>query len=270
LRPRIAVTTTLGVGGSHQLPAVKLNVQYVTAVEEPGGTALLVTPAHDADSIRALVAMCHGLLLTGGEDVDPARYGQAPHPALGSVTPARDEAELTALDEALRLRMPVLAVCRGVQLLNVALGGTLFQDLPSQRPGPVVHEQEAPVAHRWHGATVREGSRLHAMFGVSSLFINSFHHQGIDRLADGLAASVWAEDGLVEGVEGTDHPWMYGVQWHPERGEARARTDARDPDRRLLWAFVEAARRFAEPDADGEWTRTLRASAGGARRAAGG
>lgn len=270
MRPRIAVTTTLGVGGSHQLPAVKLNVQYVTGVEAPGATALLVTPAHDEASIRALVGMSHGLLLTGGEDVEPRRYGQEPHPALGSVTPVRDEAELTALDEAMRLRLPVLAICRGVQLLNVALGGTLYQDLPSQRPGGLVHEQAAPVAHRWHGATVREGSRLHGIFGVRELFINSFHHQGIDRLADGLAASVWAEDGLVEGVEGTDHPWLFGVQWHPERGEAHARADERDPDRRLLWAFVDAARRHAQAQADGELPRPLRAEAGGARRAAGG
>jgi putative glutamine amidotransferase len=246
LRPLIAVTTTMGSGGSHQLPAVKLNVQYVTAVEEPGGTALLVTPAHDEASVAAIVGMAHGLLLTGGEDVDPARYGQAPHAELGHVTPSRDAVELAALSEALRRGIPVLAICRGLQLLNVALGGTLFQDLPAQRPGPLVHEQEAPVGHRWHGATVEPDSGLQAIFGTGELFINSFHHQGIDRLAPGLRATVWAEDGLVEGVEGTDHAWMYGVQWHPERGEAEAPRDQRDPDRRLLWEFVDAARRFME------------------------
>jgi putative glutamine amidotransferase len=246
LRPLIAVTTTMGIGGSHQLPAVKLNVQYVTAVEEPGGAALLVTPAHDEASIAAIVQMAHGLLLTGGEDVDPARYGQEPHPELGHVTPARDAMETVALQEALRRGIPVLAICRGLQLLNVALGGTLFQDLPSLRPGALVHEQEAPVGHRWHAARADPESGLHAIFGTGELFINSFHHQGIDRLAPGLRAAVWASDGLVEGVEASDHAWMYGVQWHPERGEAEVPADQRDPDRRLLWAFVDAARRFME------------------------
>ncbi|MDB4949687.1 MAG: putative glutamine amidotransferase [Gemmatimonadetes bacterium] len=246
MRPLIAVTTTLGSGGSHQLPAVKLNVQYVTAVEEPGGTAVLVTPAHDADSVAGIVGMAHGLLLTGGEDVEPRLYGQEPHPGLGHVTPARDATELAALREAMRRGIPILAICRGIQLVNAALGGTLYQDLPAQRPGPIVHEQEAPVAHRWHGATVAEGSGLRHIFGTGELFINSFHHQGIDRLAPGLEATVRAEDGLVEGVEGTDHPWLYGVQWHPERGEAEAAGDERDPDRRLLWAFIDAARRFME------------------------
>jgi putative glutamine amidotransferase len=244
LRPLIAVTTTLGTGGSHQLPAVKLNVQYVTAVEEPGGAALLVTPAHDPETVRAIVGMAHGLLLTGGEDVDPRRYGQEPHPSVGDVTPARDAMEMAALDEALRRGIPVLAICRGIQLLNVALGGTLLQDLPSERPGPIIHEQDAPVGHRWHRATVQADSGLHRVFGSDALFINSFHHQGIDRLGEGLAATVWAEDGLVEGVEGTEHPWLYGVQWHPERGEAETPSDQRDPDRRLLWAFVAAARAF--------------------------
>jgi putative glutamine amidotransferase len=245
LRPLIVVTTTLAPGGSHNLPSVRLNVQYVTAVEEPGGSALLLTPAHDAASAQRLVEVAHALVLTGGEDVDPARYGQAPHPELSTVNAARDEIELVALAAALRRGMPVLAICRGMQLLNVALGGTLYQDLPSQRPRGVLHEQTAPVSQRWHQAAVQQGSGLAGIFGTRELFINSFHHQGIDRLAPGLAATVWAEDGLVEGVEGSGSGWLYGVQWHPERGEAQAPTDERDPDRRLFWALVQAAREFA-------------------------
>ncbi len=246
MRPLIVVTTPIRPGGSHGLPQVQLNAQYVAAVEEPGGTALLATPAHDEESVRRLVGMAHALVLTGGEDVDPARYGQEPHPALGSVNLPRDAMELAALEAALERRLPVLAICRGLQLLNVALGGTLFQDLPAQRPGRVHHEQTAPWSHRWHGARVEPGSALHAVFGTGELFINSFHHQGIDRLAPGLEATVLAEDGLVEGVEATEYPWVYGVQWHPERGEAESPGDERDPDRRLFWALVRAAREFAE------------------------
>jgi putative glutamine amidotransferase len=248
LRPLIVVTTTLAPG-SHDLPAVRLNVQYVTAVEEPGGTAVLLSPGHDCASVERLVELAHGLVLTGGEDVAPGLYGQEPHPELGSVNPLRDEIELAALNAALRRGIPILAICRGMQMLNVALGGTLYQDLPSQRGGEVVHEQTAPVTHRWHHADVKPGSGLEAIFGTRELFINSFHHQGVDRLAPSLEATVWAEDGLVEGVEGTEHPWMYGVQWHPERGEAESPADERDPDRRLLWAFVQAAREFAEAGA---------------------
>jgi putative glutamine amidotransferase len=247
LRPLIVVTTTLGPGGLHNLPQARLNVQYITAVEEPGGTALLLTPGHDQASVARLVGIAHGLVLSGGEDVEPGRYGQEPHPALGSVNAVRDAVELAALAEALRRRIPVLAICRGIQLLNVGMGGTLFQDIPSQLGGDVLHEQTAPVGARWHHASVREGSRMEKVLGVRELFINSFHHQAIDRVAPGLEATVFAEDGIVEGVEGTDHPWMYGVQWHPERGEAASAPDEqRDPDRRLFWAFVHAARDFAQ------------------------
>jgi gamma-glutamyl-gamma-aminobutyrate hydrolase PuuD len=245
LRPLIVVTTTLGAGGSYNLPAVRLNVQYVTAVEEPGGTAVLLTPGHDAESVERLVGIAHGLVLTGGEDVDPALYGQEPHPKLETVNPARDQVELAALRAALARGIPVLAICRGIQLLNVALGGTLYQDLPSQRGGDLLHEQDAPVGHRWHHAMVEAGSGVETILGTRELFINSFHHQGIDRLAPSLRAVVWASDGLVEGVEGKEHPWLFGVQWHPERGEAESPADERDPDRRLFWAFVRAAREFA-------------------------
>ena len=245
MRPLIVVTTTLAPAGSHNLPSVRLNVQYITAVEQPGGTAVLLTPAHDSDSVRHLVEVAHGLVLTGGEDVAPALYGQDPHPELGGINPLRDGVEVAALQAALARGIPVLAICRGLQLLNVALGGTLYQDLPSQREGGLLHEQNAPVTHPWHHADVKPGSGLEEIFGTRELFINSFHHQGVDRLAPSLEATVWAEDGLVEGVEGKDHPWLYGVQWHPERGEAESPADERDPDRRLFWAFIEAARQFA-------------------------
>jgi putative glutamine amidotransferase len=246
LRPLIVVTTTLAPGGSHNLPAVRLNVQYVTAVEQPGATALLLTPGHDPESAARMVEVAHGLVLTGGEDIDPARYGQAPHPETSAANAARDAIEIAALEAALRRGIPVLAICRGMQLLNVALGGTLYQDLPSQRPGGILHEQTVPVTHGSHRATVGAGSGLEAIFGTRDLFINSFHHQGVDRVAPGLRASVWAEDGLVEGIEGTGGGWLYGVQWHPERGEAEAPADERDPNRRLFWALVHAAKEFAE------------------------
>ncbi|MBB4636118.1 gamma-glutamyl-gamma-aminobutyrate hydrolase family protein [Longimicrobium terrae] len=249
-RPLIAVTTTLWPGGSFGLPRTQLNAQYIDALESPGATALLLTPAHGEDSIRRLLGLCHGLLLTGGEDVDPVRYGAEPHPQLGEINPARDAAELAAVHEARRLGLPILAICRGIQVLNVALGGTLYQDIPSELGGDVLHEQTSDWRERSHAGRVEAGSTLEQVFGASELRINSFHHQAVRDVAPGLRATVWAEDGVVEGVEGTEGGWVCGVQWHPERGEAHGPdADERDPDRRLFWAFVQAAREFAAESA---------------------
>jgi putative glutamine amidotransferase len=263
-RPLIAVTTTMWPEGPHKLPRVQLNVGYIAALEAPGATAVLLTPAQGPESIRRILDVCHGLLLTGGEDVEPARYGQSPIPEVGEVNPQRDEMEITAVHEAVRRGMPVLAICRGIQLLNVALGGTLYQDIPWQLGGDVLHEQQAPVNERWHSGRVQPGSGLERIFGSTELHINSFHHQAIRDLAPGLVATAWAEDGIVEGVEGRDHPWMYGVQWHPERGEAHGPAgDVRDPDRRLFWAFVQAAREFADGSVDADATGRVTAGATG-------
>jgi len=244
--PLIAITTTLVPSGAHGLPHVLLGAQYVAAVEQLGASAVLLSPAHEPRSIARLLDLCDGLLLTGGEDVDPTRYGEEPHPLCGPPNPERDAMELAALTHALERPMPVLAICRGMQLLNVARGGTLYQDLESERPSSVLHEQTQPVYERAHSARVQPGTRMHAITGRDELRINSFHHQGVQRLAESLQASVWAEDGLIEAVEDRERPWVVGVQWHPERGESAAPGDRRDPDRRLIWAFVQACAEHAE------------------------
>jgi putative glutamine amidotransferase len=210
-------------------------------VETAHGASLLVTPAHSPATVECLMALADGLLLSGGEDVAPEHYGEEPHPFLGQTNPLRDRMEFQALGCALRRDIPVLAICRGMQLLNVCLGGTLYQDLPSQRPGEIVHEQEAPVGHRWHHASVAAGSRLERIFGSDELMINSFHHQAVKQLGRGLRPLAWAEDGVIEAVESVEHPWVFGVQWHPERGEAEQPGDRRNPDRRLIYSFVQAA-----------------------------
>ena len=249
MRPLIATTTTSYEDPGYRTPQIMLGSPYLAAVERVGGTPLLVTPAHDEESIVRLVDLADGIVLTGGEDVDPSCYGHEPHPKLSTVNRSRDRMEMVALQRALERGRPVLAICRGVQLLNVALGGTLFQDLPSERAEGIIHEQDAPINERWHAARVAEDSQLAQIFGATDLFINSFHHQGINRLAEPLRPVAWAEDGLIEGVEGLDHPWLIGVQWHPERGEAETRGDRRHPDNRLFFAFVDAARKFGEQTA---------------------
>jgi putative glutamine amidotransferase len=254
MRPLIALTTTTNAGAEYRTPQVMLGSPYIDAIERIGGTAVLVTPAHCEAGLCHLMEIVDGLVLTGGEDVDPSRYGQDPHPKLGTVNPRRDEMEFAALEVALARAMPVLAICRGLQLLNVAMGGTLYQDLPSQREQGLIHEQDAPITHRWHEAAVAPDSGLVEIFGDSQLFINSFHHQGIDFLAPGLRAEVWAEDGLIEGVRAYDYPWVVGVQWHPERGEAETEGELH-PDARLFQAFGSVTRRFAE---EGAMSRSLR------------
>lgn len=243
MRPLIAVTTTTHMAADYRVPQVMLGTPYIRVVDALGGSALLLTPAHEPASIEQILDLSSGLVLTGGEDVEPRRYGQEPHPKLGATNPDRDRMELAAVRGALDRDLPVLAICRGMQLLNVALGGTLYQDLPTDLDGDLLHEQEAPVGDGWHSARVDPASRLASIFDETQLFINSFHHQAIREPGDGLRPVAWAEDGVIEAVEGPDHQWVFGVQWHPERGEAERQSDPRShPDRRLVEAFIAAAR----------------------------
>src|SRR5207245_1471401 len=154
------------------------------------------------------------LVLTGGEDVEPSRYGAAPHPKLGETDPARDAVELALIAGAEQRRIPVLAICRGIQVLNVALGGTLYQDLASERGGPIDH---ADPRSR-HGVRVEPSTLLHRALDARATTVNSRHHQAIRDLASGLRATAWADDGVIEGVERrpSDAPWTLAVQWHPE------------------------------------------------------
>jgi putative glutamine amidotransferase len=180
-----------------------------------------------------------GLILTGGEDVDPARYGTEPHPALGDVHPERDAFEIALVRAARLRRLPTLAICRGVQVANVALGGTLVQDLPSEWPAAIAHDGSWGRSDRVHALRVAAGSRLAEAIGATDATTNSLHHQAIGRVADGLVAVAHAPDGVVEGVEwAADDWWMVGVQWHPE--ELMSTTE--DWDRALFAAFAAAVR----------------------------
>jgi putative glutamine amidotransferase len=196
---------------------VTLNTAYVRALDRAGLVPLAVptmlAPERAAQALQA--GGVRGLVLTGGEDVDPARYGSAPHAKLQKPDPTRDAAELALIAAARERRLPILGICRGIQILNVALGGTLFQDLDTQRPGPVAH---AGDDDRRHTVRVESGSLLEKTLGTRSTSINSRHHQAIRDLAPGLRAVAWAEDGLIEAVEAADPnaPWMLAVQWHPE------------------------------------------------------
>jgi putative glutamine amidotransferase len=184
-------------------------------VEKAGGLPFVLCPGRPEDA-RDLLERVDGLLLSGGSDVDPVLYGRAPHPKLGPVVRERDDFELALVREALRRDLPLLAICRGHQVLNVATGGTLLQDLPSDL-GSMDHD---PRRERWHVAhevQISPGTLLRQILGRDTVDVNSFHHQAIDDLGRGLVVSARsAADQVIEGVEMPDRHFVVGVQWHPE------------------------------------------------------
>jgi len=219
--PIVAITAPLRNDGNE--PRVRLAVSYARAVEAAGGLPVLVPPLQRRDHAASILDSADGLLLTGGEDVDPARYGAERHHTVTDVSVDRDDTEIALLLAAHANGRPLLAICRGVQLLNVAFGGTLIQDIPSQRPDALAHDRgDGQRATRVHPVRVAPGSRLGTALGAEDLQVNSFHHQAPDRIAGVLRATASAPDGIVEGLEwwGEDW-WAVGVQWHPEELDGR-------------------------------------------------
>src|SRR5216683_6673121 len=234
--PLIGVSTSITVGASPERAYV--NSAYLHAVQQAGGVPVPLPPQLSAASLQQLGAELHGLLLTGGGDVDPALFGQAPHATLYDVAPSRDTLETSVLNLALGRGVPVLAVCRGIQVLNVALGGSLYQDVATDPGTEVTHSQKEARDQPTHKVTVTPGSRLARVMGADEVEVNSFHHQVIKSLGRGLTAVAWAPDQLIEGVElEDDMRWVLGVQWHPEH-----LTKDSEPARRLFAALVTAAR----------------------------
>lgn len=242
--PRIGVSGVLR--DWHDARRAGVNASYVSAVAGAGGVPLILSQLiGEAGAPRALEG-CEGLLLTGGEDVDPAYYGEQPSKALGSVDRERDRFELALFRAARAARLPVLGICRGIQLINVALGGTLYQDLPSERPGPIDHDPGTARGARTHHVRLAPGSRAARVLGVDRLVPNSFHHQAVKDLAPALIATGWSDDGVIEAVEGRpDDAWLLAVQWHPEE----MHEDVSAPERGLFRALVEEARRTGLVDA---------------------
>ncbi|MDQ6747008.1 MAG: gamma-glutamyl-gamma-aminobutyrate hydrolase family protein [Candidatus Dormibacteraeota bacterium] len=215
--------------GAWSRPAALLPTTYVDAVRGGGGVPVLLPPIPDAAA--ALVEHLDALVLAGGNDLDPASYGAQAHPATANTRPERDAAELALVRAALQRNLPVLAICRGMQLLNVAAGGDLIQHLPDLL-GDERH-QPKPGSFAVHEVRLSPGSRAAAVLG-DSLEVASCHHQGVGRLGDGLSVSGRAPDGVVEAIEMQQRDFVLGVQWHPEEHAGR--------DGRLFTALVEAAR----------------------------
>ena len=236
--PLIGITTSVTVDQISERAYV--NATYIRAVQAAGGIPLLLAPHFTPEVQTALWQRLDGLVLTGGGDIEPARFGEARHPAVDDVSPARDDLEIGLTRRAVDDDVPLFAICRGIQVLNVALGGTLVQDVPSEWPNALAHTQKAPRHEATHPVKVMgEGTRLGRVLGALEVEVNSMHHQAIKRLGEGLREVAWAPDGVIEGVEMPgEERFVLGVQWHPEElvGHDQAA-------RNLFAALVDAARR---------------------------
>lgn len=220
----------------HSEPAgreLALGLTYPDAIRRSGAVPVVVPPMDEA-AIEPLLDGLWGLCLSGGPDLQPSAYGAEPHPALGPTEPPLDLFEIALVRAAEAREMPVLAICRGLQVLNVSRGGTLIQDLPSLAPSEIEHRQTLPGSTPTHGVSL-EDSLTADCLGLREVRVNSFHHQAVDRLGEGLRPVGWAPDGVIEALEATDRSFTVAVQWHAEsmtRGPEQAR---------LLAAFAEAA-----------------------------
>ena len=231
MRPVIGITAYAEQArwGVWEAPAALIPLAYVNAIERAGGRPLLVPPSEDG--VDETLAVLDGLLFSGGSDIDPDTYGAEAHSETNGVRPERDRAELALLEAALARDMPVLAVCRGSQVLNVALGGDLVQHLPEV----VGHERHkhTPGVFADHDVDVLPGTKLQALVGDHAP-VKSHHHQGYGRIGQGLRPAARAEDGTVEAIEDTERRFALGVLWHPEEGK----------DAALVEALVDEARRY--------------------------
>ena len=213
MRPLIGVTTWQSPRPSNRFQYA-VSSEYVAAVEEAGGIA--VTLPAQPEAVPELIAALDALILTGGGDIDPVQYGQSLHPATRSIDPDRDRFELDLTRMAVQRGLPLLGICRGIQVLNVALGGSLIQDIPDQVPAALVHQTPEDVPIATHHVRLQPNSRLAALIQSTGLLTNSDHHQAIQSLAPVLRAVAWSQDDVVEAVESTDQAFIIGVQWHPE------------------------------------------------------
>lgn len=248
-RPRIGLTMRLEL----ETDRFYLGRDYSEALEAAGAVPLHIGLIPDAEYIRSALACLDGMLLPGSDsDVDPLRYGRDPHRFLGKVVPVKDATDALVLEEIERRGMPLLAICFGMQILNVSRGGTLIQDIHSEMPGAIKHEQGAPRDRPSHSVRLLPGSMLEGMAGTAPeegarALVNSHHHQAIETVGRDLVASAWTSDGLVEALEDArPDRFTLAVQWHPEMGWKKDELSLN-----IFRRLTAAAREFARGQAAG-------------------
>jgi putative glutamine amidotransferase len=237
VRPLIGVTADLSEASgrltSHRESTLFVPQRYLSAIERAGAIPLVLPANSSVSALRRLAGLVDGLVITGGNfDIHPRLYGEKPLKQLGVIKALRTEFELEMTAAALERDLPVLGICGGAQAINVALGGSLYQDIKTQFAGAGAHEQSKKKYHGGHQITVLHGTRLHAIVRQRNLEVNTTHHQAVKTLGRELVASAFADDGIIEAIESTQHRFVLGVQWHPEvLGRRKAQ-------RRIFTCFV--------------------------------
>ncbi len=255
-RPRIGITMRI----ESETERFYLSRHYSEAVEAAGGVPVHISLIPQREYIRAVVEQLDGVLLPGSDsDVDPLRYGAEPHPKLGTVQSIKDDTDLLVQDEIEDRRLPLFAICFGMQVLNVHRGGTLIQDILSQMPNAIKHEQGPPRDRPSHRIELAGSSRVASLSQSDFAVVNSHHHQALEKIGRDLTASAWASDGLVEAVEDQrDDRFVIGVQWHPELGWQHDRFS-----QSLFKSFIDAAKSFAREGKRDIKPATIERSVGG-------
>lgn len=209
---------------------------YVNAIVKAGGIPIVLPVVEEEDCIAQQVQLIDGLLLSGGYDVSPLFYGEEPKRGLESIRPERDAYEIRLLQIARELNKPILGICRGIQVLNVAFGGNLYQDLSLEVPSSIQHSQKGSPDQASHSVKLSSGTKIKEIMEEEFILTNSFHHQAVKDLAPGFIANAYSKDGLIEGIESIDDSFILGVQWHPELMFVKSPKMLK-----LFQAFVEAS-----------------------------
>lgn len=228
----------IGITGSYDRDSGRtfLSRYYIQAVEAAGGLPLVIPPILSEAHADKILSFIDGLLLSGGVDVDPLIFGEEPLPAMGDICPRRDQLELSLTRRALAMDMPIFGICRGVQVLNIAAGGGVIQDIGSAIQGAFKHDQLAPRWYGTHTVHTMPGSKLASVLG-GAIVVNTFHHQAVGRVAEDFEMTAWSLDGVVEGIESKKHRFAVGVQCHPE-----CMWDQNPRILALFQAFIEACK----------------------------
>ena len=215
-RPAVGEKPLIGISLGYSDKKNSVNNTYINSVLMNGGVPYLIPVTDDVEVLRQIVAQLDGIIFTGGEDFAPAYYGKEEHEKLGEVNVTRDTYDLTLFKLATDRNIPTLGICRGLQLINVGMGGTLYQDLPAEKPSDINHRQQEEGIVPTHGVSVVEGSMMHQILGEKDIQVNTFHHQAIDKLAPGLKIVGWSNDSVPELIEAYPHRQIIGTQFHPE------------------------------------------------------
>ncbi|GIO05470.1 gamma-glutamyl-gamma-aminobutyrate hydrolase [Brevibacillus reuszeri] len=240
MRPIIGVTTFL----SEQSKYSTVSRNYIDSIYAAGGLPVNIPIISNESNYEDYIDMLDGLLFTGGNDIAPYYFGENPVRELNSMSSIRDEYEFSLFKAAYEKNMPIFGICRGIQLINVAMDGSLYQDIYSQCPGTLGHSPEHTASDEfYHAVQIKVDTQLYEIFGEERIFTNSFHHQSIKQLGNNLIATAYSEDGIVEAIESTEDRFLLGVQWHPE-----CMTKRHPMFLKLFRAFVEASIQYKQKE----------------------